>query len=102
VIVAERDAEGIKSAHPGSEMVIEDVGLPSTRMALADVLRRFAADLRDEPTSTHAGVALVTVTLRGDQAGSIAALVAGFRGPGFPAGKRADGYTTHGAGSPLA
>ena len=90
------------ATHPGSGVVIEDEGLPPTRMALADILRPSEADRLDERTSTHAGVAPVTITLRGDRTGSIAALVAGSRGPGFPAGEHADGCTTHGAGSPLA
>jgi 3-phosphoshikimate 1-carboxyvinyltransferase len=60
------------AAHPGSEVVIEDVGLNPTRTALVGILQRFGADVQVERTSSHAGEPMGTITVRGDRTGSIA------------------------------
>jgi 3-phosphoshikimate 1-carboxyvinyltransferase len=59
------------AALPGSEVVIEEVGLNPTRTGLLDVLRRFGARVVVEVTSAHGGESLGTVTVTGDRLGSL-------------------------------
>jgi 3-phosphoshikimate 1-carboxyvinyltransferase len=59
------------AALPGSNVVVEDVGLNPTRTALVDVLRRFGARVLVDVTGTRAGEPRGTVTVEGDRTGSI-------------------------------
>jgi 3-phosphoshikimate 1-carboxyvinyltransferase len=59
------------AALPGSNVVVEDVGLNPTRTALLDVLRRFGARVHVEVTGTLAGEPRGTVTVDGDRTGAI-------------------------------
>jgi 3-phosphoshikimate 1-carboxyvinyltransferase len=56
---------------PGSEVVVEQVGLNPTRTALLDVLRRFGAEVTVEQTGGHAGEPIGTITVRGDRTGTV-------------------------------
>jgi 3-phosphoshikimate 1-carboxyvinyltransferase len=56
---------------PGSSVIIEQVGLNPSRTALLDVLRRFGARVDVEPMSVAAGEPLGTITVTGEQPGSI-------------------------------
>ena len=56
---------------PGSSVTIEQVGLNPSRTALIDVLRRFGARVDVEPMSVAAGEPLGTITVTGEQPGSI-------------------------------
>jgi 3-phosphoshikimate 1-carboxyvinyltransferase len=59
------------AALPGSEVVIEDVGLNPTRTGLVDVLRRFGARVEIHQTATAAGEPLGTIIVAGDRTGSV-------------------------------
>jgi 3-phosphoshikimate 1-carboxyvinyltransferase len=59
------------AALPGSEVVIEDVGLNPTRTGLVDVLRRFGARVEIHQTATAAGEPLGTIIVAGERTGSV-------------------------------
>jgi 3-phosphoshikimate 1-carboxyvinyltransferase len=59
------------AALPGSQVVIDDVGLNPTRIGLVDVLRRYGARVRIEQTDVVAGEPAGTITVEADRAGSI-------------------------------
>ncbi|MGE0450246.1 MAG: 3-phosphoshikimate 1-carboxyvinyltransferase [Vicinamibacterales bacterium] len=56
---------------PGSEIVIEQVGLNPSRVALIDVLRRFGARVDVFPESIAAGEPLGTIVVRGERPGAL-------------------------------
>jgi 3-phosphoshikimate 1-carboxyvinyltransferase len=56
---------------PGSEVVVEEVGLNPTRTGLLDVLRRFGAEVTVEQTGGHAGEPIGTITVRGNRTGTV-------------------------------
>jgi len=59
------------AALPGSRIEIEDVGLNPTRTALLDVLRRFGARVRVEPTGDAGGEPRGLVVVEGDRTTAI-------------------------------
>src|SRR3954470_17272211 len=59
------------AALPGSEVVIEEVGLNPTRTGLVDVLRRFGARVDLQHTTTAAGEPMGTITVTGDRSGTV-------------------------------
>jgi 3-phosphoshikimate 1-carboxyvinyltransferase len=59
------------AALPGSQVVIEDVGLNPTRIGLVDVLRRYGARVQIDETRVVAGEPAGTITVEADRAGSI-------------------------------
>jgi 3-phosphoshikimate 1-carboxyvinyltransferase len=59
------------AALPGSRLVVEDVGLNPTRIALIDVLRRFGARVEVRETTNLSGEPCGTVTVAGDRTGSL-------------------------------
>jgi 3-phosphoshikimate 1-carboxyvinyltransferase len=59
------------AALPGSQIVIEDVGLNPTRIGLVHVLRRYGARVELEETSVLAGEPSGTITVEADRAASI-------------------------------
>ena len=52
------------AALPGSEVVIEEVGLNPTRTGIVDVLRRMGADLQIEPAAATTGEPMGTIVVR--------------------------------------
>jgi 3-phosphoshikimate 1-carboxyvinyltransferase len=52
------------AALPGSEVVIEDVGLNPTRTGIIDVLRRMGADIEIQDSGVTAGEPMGTITVR--------------------------------------
>jgi 3-phosphoshikimate 1-carboxyvinyltransferase len=59
------------AAMPGSQVIVEDVGLNPSRSALLDVLREFGARVQVEVTATEAGEARGIVTVEHDRTGSL-------------------------------
>jgi 3-phosphoshikimate 1-carboxyvinyltransferase len=59
------------AALPGSQVIVEDVGLNPSRSALLDVLREFGARVQVEVTATEAGEPRGTVTVEHDRTGSL-------------------------------
>jgi 3-phosphoshikimate 1-carboxyvinyltransferase len=59
------------AALPGSQVILDEVGLNPTRTALVDVLRRFGARVDVQPTRTTAGEPLGTITVAGDRTGTV-------------------------------
>src|SRR5262249_42310752 len=56
---------------PHSEVIVDDVGLNPTRIALVDVLRRFGASVQVEEARTSAGEPSGTVIVRAQEAGTV-------------------------------
>jgi 3-phosphoshikimate 1-carboxyvinyltransferase len=59
------------AALPGSQVVLEEVGLNPTRTGLVDVLRRFGARVDVQTTSTTAGEPFGTITVTGERTGTV-------------------------------
>src|SRR5260221_840342 len=59
------------AALPGSQVIVEDVGLNPSRSALLDVLRQFGARVQVEVTATEAGEPRGIVTVEHDRTGSL-------------------------------
>jgi 3-phosphoshikimate 1-carboxyvinyltransferase len=59
------------AALPGSQVILEEVGLNPTRTGLVDVLRRFGARVDVQGTSTTAGEPYGTITVTGDRTGTV-------------------------------
>jgi 3-phosphoshikimate 1-carboxyvinyltransferase len=59
------------AALPGSQVVVEDVGMNPSRSALLDVLRRFGARVQVVVTATEAGEPRGTITVEHDRTGSL-------------------------------
>jgi len=59
------------AALPGSQVILEEVGLNPTRIGLVDVLRRFGARVDVQTTSTTAGEPFGTITVSGDRTGTV-------------------------------
>jgi 3-phosphoshikimate 1-carboxyvinyltransferase len=58
------------AALPGSQVILDEVGLNPTRTGLVDVLRRFGARVDVQPTSTT-GEPFGRITVTGDRTGSV-------------------------------
>lgn len=56
---------------PGSEIVIDHVGLNPSRTALIEVLRRFGAQVEVTPESVAAGEPIGTILVRGQRPGTL-------------------------------
>jgi 3-phosphoshikimate 1-carboxyvinyltransferase len=56
---------------PGSQVVIEQVGLNPSRTALIDVLRRFGATVEVQPESVAAGEPIGTIIVTGNEPGTL-------------------------------
>jgi 3-phosphoshikimate 1-carboxyvinyltransferase len=59
------------AALPGSEVVIENVGLNPTRIGLVDVLRRYGARVEIETTNDTAGEPVGTIVVAADRMGTV-------------------------------
>jgi 3-phosphoshikimate 1-carboxyvinyltransferase len=59
------------AALPGSEVVLEEVGLNPTRTALLGILRRFGARVEVHETAQAAGEPIGTVVVTGERTGSV-------------------------------
>jgi 3-phosphoshikimate 1-carboxyvinyltransferase len=59
------------AALPGSQVILEEVGLNPTRTGLVDVLRRFGAHVDVQTTSTTAGEPFGRITVTGDRTGTV-------------------------------
>jgi 3-phosphoshikimate 1-carboxyvinyltransferase len=59
------------AALPGSQVILEEIGLNPTRTGLVDVLRRFGARVDVQNTSSAAGEPYGTITVTGDRTGIV-------------------------------